>query len=97
MYFLFLVLGLLFTVVLAKLDKHLTIKYDLPVEEEYDDDAWVTYLKGRQKIYKIFILVSFLPYLNMVLVLVISVALLIIGVYNIFNSPIVQKILNKIF
>jgi hypothetical protein len=91
------VLGLLFTVVLAKLDRYLTIKYDELVEEEYDGDAWIAYLKGRQKIYKIFILVSFLPYLNMVLVLVISAALLIIGVYNIFNSPIVQKILNKIF
>ena len=97
MYFLFLVLGLLFTVVLAKLDKYLTIKYDGNVEEEYDGDPWIDYLKGRQKIYKIFILVSLLPCLNIILVMVISAALLIIGVYSIFNSPIVQKILDKIF
>ncbi len=95
MYILYLIISILTTIALGNLDKYLSIKYNAQIEiGKYE--AWIESFNGRIKIYKLFIILSFLPLANMGIIIITTISiilfLLIESFKYIFNLNIFKKL-----
>ena len=79
MYPVFILLSVALTLITARLDRYMTLKYDGDVEQCESWDLWFHYYNGRKNFYKILLVGSFVPALNEILIgLLITVILILI-------------------
>lgn len=95
MYFLDLILSFISVLILSRFDRYATIILNGEMEGS-SYDPWMFNLKGRKKIYLIFLFICLIPDLNILIIFISLLAIMGIFFILLFSSKKTHNIIDKI-